>query len=241
MLSVSSSQAAVVNLYSGVGLPSDEAWLAYADDSAISGGSATQTVVSGGVRLVTDNTVMSGYSNYAGFTHKNNAFPSLDRSQGFELAFTARINAESHLNNHRAGFSVILLGSDRRGVELGFWGDEIWAQRETPLFTHGEGVAVDTTVTRNYRLRIQGDDYSLLADANPLLNGQIKDYTAFGLPPYTLSNFVFLGDDTSSASADVLLGPVILQSNLSSVPEPSVASLSCLVLGCLSIRRRRKR
>lgn len=32
-------------------------------------------------------------------------------------------------NTTRAGYSVILLGHDAKGIELGFWTNEIWAQK----------------------------------------------------------------------------------------------------------------
>ena len=72
-----------------------------------------------------------------------------------------------------------------------------------------------------------------------LLTGSVRDYTAFNSFPYTQSNFMFLGDDTTSGAADITLGKVTIQSDLSAVPEPaSLALLSCaLLLGALRIRK----
>lgn len=243
--SIQQVRADFVILYNGNGLPASQAWLSYANDGLVTGGTATQSTISSGVRLQTDLPVSGGYSNYTPFAQlKNSSFPVLNRGLGFELSFSLAIASENHTSNDRAGFSVLLLGSDSRGIELGFWGDQIWAQTSTPIFTHGEGVSIDTNQHRNYQLRIVNDTYSLLAGSTSLLSGSVRDYTASAQAPYTLSNFLFLGDNTSRGSADIQLGAVTLQSNLTAVPEPS--SL-CFISTCLtmpfwvfSVSRRRK-
>lgn len=231
-------QAGIVTLYDGTGLPAAQPWLAYADNGFLSGGTATQTPVAGGVNLTTDDAVSAGYGNYFGTALKAPAFPALDRTKGFELTFSAQVLSENHSSPDRAGFSVILLGSDLRGIELGFWESEIWAQ-DAPGFTHGAGLAIDTTVAREYQLRIVGDDFTLLSGTNPPLTGAVQDYSASGLP-YSLPNFLFFGDDTSSARASTVLGSIVLNSDLSAVPEPSLAGLALLGLGLLPLSRHRK-
>ena len=224
-------QADFITLYDGSGLPADQPWLFFAADNAF-----TQTATASGVRLATNTATKAGYSNHIpllGF--KNSAFPSLDRTNGFELAFQLSIVAETHANNDRAGFSVILLGSDKRGIELGFWGNEIWAQQSSPIFTHGEGATITTSGLRNYRVQIVNDTYVLLDDSGLVLSGAVRDYTQFGGIPYTLANYIFLGDDTSSAAADILLGPVTLQSNLTAVPEPTSFLLLAVALGSTAL------
>ncbi len=184
------SFGALVLLYDGTGLPANQAWLTYAG----LGGVAQQSNTVDGVRLQTDLPVSAGYSNYTIFsTLKNPSFPSLNPNVGFELAFSLAVTSENHTSNDRAGFSTILLGSDKKGIELGFWVNEIWAQASTPLFQHAEGVAIDTTIRRDYRVRVLNNTYTLFAGANSILTGSVRDYTAFNGFPYTLSNFVFLG------------------------------------------------
>jgi len=213
-----SLKAELITLFDGNGLPANQPWLSYAS----SGGTATQTGQASGVRLVTDLAASAGYSNYTPLaTLKNGNFPSLNRANGFELNFNVAVSSENHSRNDRAGFSITLIGSDVRGIELGFWGNQIWAQEESPLFTHGETVDFDTSVQRDYRLRVQDNSYALFSGGDQLLTGSIRNYTAFGAPPYILPNFLFLGDNTSSAGADVTLGAISLQSNLTAVPEPS--------------------
>lgn len=212
----------LITLYDGTGLPSNQAWLSYNS----LGGASSQVPIAGGVQLQTDLANQSGYSNYTLLASlKNSAFPSLSRINGFELSFSMRMTSENHTSNDRAGFSMIALASDSRGIELGFWGNEIWAQSSTPLFQHAEGVTIDTSVERSYRLQILGDTYTLRDANSTLLSGAIRDYTAFnGTPggiPYTLSNYVFLGDNTTSAAAVISLGTITLNSNLSAVPESS--------------------
>jgi hypothetical protein len=131
--------------------------------------------------------------------------PKIDRRKGFSLHFRLAVRSETHLRPERAGCSVIVLGDDLKGVELGFWGNEIWAQKDEPLFTHGEGAVFDTSQTVDYELRISGDRYELDASGLKILEGALKDYSKFGFP-YDRRNFLFYGDDTGSASVDMEIG-----------------------------------
>src|SRR5262249_6811999 len=120
----------------------------------------------------------------------------------------------------RAGFSVIALSSDTRGIELGFWEDQIWAQEagaaeppEGALFTHAESAPFDTAShLTDYTLTIRGDDYELSSAGVAILHGRLRDYTTFEGPvnPYRTPNFIFLGDDTGSARALIRLAYVAL-------------------------------
>ncbi|GBC63654.1 hypothetical protein DENIS_4652 [Desulfonema ishimotonii] len=142
---------------------------------------------------------------------------NLDRAAGFVVSFEVRIDSEAHNYEHRAGFSVIVTSDDfAKAIELGFWEGEIWAQEggTENLFTHAEGVARDTRSQMTlYALKVEGDTYELSADGTPILSGPLRDYSAFsGAPPlnypYQTPNFIFLGDDTSSASAAIRLKSV---------------------------------
>jgi hypothetical protein len=71
-------------------------------------------------------------------------------------------------------------------------------------------------------------------------------YDGNGLPAFQpwlsfgadTSNYLFLGDNRTSGSASVLQGPILLESNLSSVPEPSSLFLSgSLIAGFWSLIR----
>ena len=118
----------------------------------------------------------------------------------------------------RAGFSLIVVSSDKRAIELGFWKDRIWAQADGaaeppagPLFTQAEGAAFNTQVGRiPYTLVVQGDAYTLSSTGTPILSGKLRDYSAFnGLPdPYETPNLIFLGDDTAAAGAKIDLAYV---------------------------------
>jgi hypothetical protein len=144
----------------------------------------------------------------------------LDRSLGYTLHVTVQISSESHANNNRAGFSVIVLSSDVKGIELGFWQDEVWAQNDDSdpgsLFTHGEGAAWDTTSgLMAYDLAILSDTYTLWAGDTAVLTGALRDYSNFaGFPdPYETPNLIFLGDDTTSAQALIQLSYVAVTVN----------------------------
>ena len=162
----------------------------------------------------------SQIDDYAGYTVSQTVMPTLNRGAGFQLAFDLRVISEDHgSNNDRAGFSIILLDEDLYGVEMAFWEDEIWVQEGNgALFTHAEGVSYDTTAAlTTYKLTIFNDSYLLVANDMLLLSGTLRQYTdwdpPFGVPvdPYEQPNQLFLGDDTSSARAEVWLGDVTIQ------------------------------
>lgn len=145
---------------------------------------------------------------------------ALNREHGFSLAFALRVVAESHQSPHRSGVSVIVLADDHRGIELGFWEDSIWAQSELPLFNHAEGASIDTTEEAvPYTLTLESDRYTLVARNLPLLSGPVRDYSAFSglLDVYEIPNFLFFGDDTTSAAGAMELGLVEL---IPPIPPP---------------------
>lgn len=159
-------------------------------------------------------TTLAGTDTYAGWlagTATTTGFPILDSSIGFRVNFTLQVDSELHESNHRSGFSIILLDQNARGIEMGIWQHEIWVQNDDisgGLFTHGEGVAFATTSGMlEYEIYSSGDQYTLIANSQPLLSGPLRDYSAFeGFPdPYETSNFLFLGDDTTSAQARIRL------------------------------------
>src|SRR5215216_1765532 len=159
-------------------------------------------------------TTASGSSTYAGWLSNAMAtqgFPILDRTAGFQVDFTVQVENESHTNNNRAGFSIIILSEDARGIELAFWENEIWAQNDDTtggLFKHGEGTIFTTTTGFiNYQVIVVNDTYTLIANNKPILTGPLRDYSKFdGFPdPYETPHFLFLGDDTTSAEARIQL------------------------------------
>jgi hypothetical protein len=171
--SLASSPAQI--FYDGsLGLPSGQDWVYFA-----SGG--TQTLTINGVMLD-----MSASVNFqAGYSR---TVPGLlNRTNGFTLLFTSQMISESHVSNNRAGFSVILLADDKRGIELAFWTNNIFAQSDSPLFTHAEETNYPTTALVDYALTFHPTNYVLSANGTPILSGPVRDYTAFvGFPnPYT--------------------------------------------------------
>lgn len=170
-------------------------------------GAGTQDLVDGAALLDTTagNSIQAGYSQVSPV--------ALNRTNGFTLSFTARLLTETHANTNRAGFSVIVLDEASRGLELGFWTNRVFAQSDSPLFTHGED-----TVLMNFDGYLRFDlslfltNYLLRANGTVVLSGPIRDYTAFNglLNPYRTPNFIFLGDDTTSAQAAVSLRDVVL-------------------------------
>jgi hypothetical protein len=162
----------------------------------------------------------------AGYFYTRPPEQALDRGIGFRLVFNLRIAEERHVSPNRAGFSLIVLASDLKGVELAFWEDQVWAQSDRPLFTRGEGSRPFNTWAGlvSYTLAIDGDTYTLSADGKPILSGPLKDYSSFRTPPfdfvYRQPNFIFFGDNTGSAAARIAIASIRLESSASgSLPK----------------------
>jgi len=168
---------------------------------------------------------------------------ALNNVAGYDVTFDLGIEQESHNSANRAGLSVIILDSDHRGVELSFWANQIWNQNDSPLFTHGEGAAYDTTAAgtgvgglRHYQVHVSNNAYTFSAEGSTLFGGAIRDYSAFaGSPnPYSTPNFLWVGDDTTEASAKSRFSYFNLTA---AVPEP--ATLTVAFVGLAAFRRRR--
>lgn len=158
----------------------------------------------------------------------------LDPAYGFRYRVDMKVNSESHSSTDRAGFSIIALSNTLAGIELGFWEDEIWAQ-SGPAFKHAEGKSFNTksAITR-YELTVKGTGYSLTADGAPLLAGSLRDYSSFGAP-YNAKNFLFFGDNTTSANASVAVRYI----SLTQIPEPGMLLPVAVAVAVFALRRSR--
>lgn len=222
--------ASAVTLYDGAAgtAPETQGWLSYYSLP----GTGTKATASG----KTTYDASANLSERGGFSSHsiigvpvNASFPVLDRTAGFTVSIDMKLLSESHASTDRAGLSLIVLSSDHQGIELGFWPTEIWAQ-SGPTFTHAEGQAYDpTAASKTYDLTIQGSTYTLNGNGLQILTGSLRDYSSFGLP-YNLTNYIFLGDNTTSA------GGAFEFSRLAIVPEPGVA----FAVGALALLLRRR-
>ena len=198
LLAIPVSVAAQVLFDGANGLPGGQGWFYFATGGA-------QTLSNGAVLLdtSTNNIYQAGYSLNT---------TRLNRTNGFTLLFTSQLVAEGHANTNRAGFSVIVLADDKRGIELAFWTNNIFAQSDSPLFTHAEDTNVLTTAFADYALTFHATNYVLAANGTNILSGPVRDYSAFnGFPdPYSSPDFLFFGDDTTSAGGVLILKKVVL-------------------------------
>ncbi|MUG99217.1 hypothetical protein F7734_45775 [Scytonema sp. UIC 10036] len=214
-LSTVSQVATTYNYYTGSGTP-DQGTPALLFDSSLGGG--TQTAVESSSQLVSTTYGVAGYSKYDGGAVK------LDRNKGYKLRFQVKLNSESHFGDNNgdklddnAGFNVNVISNDGKGIELGFWSNEIWAKNYDSAsgsfaLTHdsSEKATKNTTAMTTYELSVMGDNYQLFADEGSyVLSGKLRDYSGIG-EKYSLSNHFFLGDNSSSAKADVNLGLISL-------------------------------
>lgn len=247
---MASAQAVTIELYTGSGRPGDQPWLAFTNQFG-----ASETLVSNNgnkvnLNTTANNSIYAGYSNYYSSVNpstgtpilipKNPAFPTLDRT-GYTLNFSVQVNSESHNGTNgpnRAGFSVTAISDDKKGIELGFWNNEIWAQNTN--FTKGESNTFNTQSLNTYSLTISGDTYTLSANGTRLpnlTNQPLRDYasTSPNNPqylPYKTSNFISLGDNTTSAQANITLGAV---SVATPVPFEFSPTLGLLILGSWAV------
>jgi hypothetical protein len=234
---------AVILYNAGLGsTPGIQGWLA-----AGVGNSATETPTGVATRLDTTavRTDQFGYFSedplLGSGTHSGLL---LDASAGYTIRFDLHVLSEGHDDNDRAGFSMVAISQDiTRGLELAFFEDEVWAYNAG--FSHGEGAAFDTTAGMvQYDYTVSGSSYSLMANGSPLLSGSLRNYNPTGLnalfDPYDNPSFLFFGDDTTRADADVLLGDIEVNPPLDmAVPEPGTA-LPLLICAIAAYRSRRR-
>lgn len=241
------TEAASISLYDGSlgGTPTSQGWLSFTS----TGG--TQTTIGSQTNLNTlaNSSFFAGYSNYNGSLSNtpsvitptslvNASFPTLNRTSGYTVSFTVQLLSQFNDSPNRAGFSVIALSSDKKGIEIGLRNSDIFSQNVG--FTVGE-VNNSAQITNllasltTYNLEILGDTYTLKAGTNILLNGLLRDYSnaiGFGTDVYRTNNFLFFGDDTHSAQANVNIKSLSVNTdqdvppqtpvpNSESVPEPS--------------------
>ncbi|MEK0188448.1 Calx-beta domain-containing protein, partial [Microcoleus anatoxicus] len=229
---VSENSATVLGtnvVYNGLlrNTPSEQGWLNFTNLNAATPGVIASEIFSGnGVNLnsTAANNIYAGYSN----NPLNPSLSILDRHSGFSISFNLQIISESRTNPNRAGFNIIAVTSDRKAIEIGFQqlsatSGNIFAQGDgiTPnpggqinsLFVAAENVAYDTNLATNYTLKVQGANYFFYDESEVILTGPLRDYTAFSGPidPYETPNFIFLGDDTTSAQANINLTRVSMQ------------------------------
>lgn len=194
--------------------PGSQGWLYLTNP--LTGSGATQTAANGATTLDTtaNQASQAGY-----FSTTLAAMPTLNSSTGWTVSIDARIMLESHSNTNRSGFSLIVLDSVHRGIELEFWSDQVWAQSDNPLFTHSETAFLDTTQARNrYSLSVLSNNYQLYQGGQLILSSATRDYSSFGAP-YTSTNFLFFGDNSASSLSRTEIARVAF--DLSAIPEPT--------------------
>jgi hypothetical protein len=228
------SRTFALDLYDGAlgTTPDAQGWLKFNTD-----GSSTPATSGGTTSFNTsaNQSERGGFSNYNLIFPVNPNFPTLNRAAGYTVSLDMKVLAELHAVNNRSGVGLIVLSSDLMGVELEFWQNEVWVQSGAD-FQHAEGAGFDTTAARNtYDVAFHGSTYDVFVNgsATPLLSGNLRNYSAFGLP-YTLPNFIFLGDDTTSASGSFEFSRLSVV-----VPEPGYAIILISAGTLVAFRRRR--
>lgn len=256
-------QALAVNLYDGSGLPENQGYLA---PGAINVNPTIQEVnpSGSGVSINTnENGTGTGYFGYSNHIPNpsnttelllvNPVFPTLNANNGYSLFFDVAVTPEVDNSVDRGAFSVMVISSNLKGIELDFDDNQIFAQSDTISsgmttsdFTQAENTLFTTSENTSYELKINSTEYNLFANSNAtaILSGALRDYeydinaTDPQLPfnPYETPNFIFLGDLTDQASGTFVLESASL--NTSSVPFNFSPTLGLALIGIsISLRK----
>lgn len=214
LVTTNAGSASPVVLYDGTQTPDQQQWIYKSTSNA-----AVVIPTPRGTILDT----MADNGMYAGYFKVSPV--KLDRNKGYTVKFKVRVTSQSSASNNRAGFSIIVnsdarIGTQPYGIELGFWKNSIWAQN-VGFSSRGEEKSIKTSSPwRTYTLAVQGDQYQLFVNnfPKPILQGQLRQYTGFNPPDgvpnvYKIPNLIFLGDDTTSASARVMISSVEVNAN----------------------------
>lgn len=251
-------------LYDGNGLPEAQGWLI--PGAIQSNGFPTSlsgTVVPGGVEVDSDanGAEYAGYSNYNPLTNTfvNPNFPTLDSDSSYSIFFNAMLDNDPNTfsdpdDNSRAAFSITAIGTDNRGIEIGFDSNQIFAQSPEFMQVAAETQSFDTSSNTDYQLSVLGNTYQLLANTgsgfSPVINGSLREYNFNPLVsqpplgifnPYEIPNFLFFGDNTGQAYGTFTLGEVRVETATASTPEANfTVALALIGIGFTAISKKRK-
>jgi hypothetical protein len=259
--------------------PSTGTWFSFQNSAVapLSQGAVTSNVVTNGnLNLAVNTPAFAGYSNYqvnvpsafsllggAPITTNilNTNTPILDRTQGYTFSFTGQVLSESRDagsdkngdgKDDRGGFIVTLNGNDKKGIELEFWTNRIWARDDgttqidpsiqaepgtvdRTLFAQAEYVDISNDGgNHTYDITLKGNIYTVYVDGVAKLSGRIRDYVASGqirvgpvntLTPnvYDQPNLIFFGDKNPNAQSSVSISKVSLTTN-EPLPIRSIAT-----------------
>lgn len=236
--------AVTINLYDGSsGVTPNNVPNPYLNFFGTSG--SLQTASGGGVTTLNTSaseSIVAGYTNYNSTltSFVNPLFSSLDRNTGYTLSLTMSLNSQTNngVNGaNRAGFNALILGNDKKGIEIGFRNPNTKDLLNTPdIFSqNGANFQVGERNTNlngilstlnTYDLNILGNSYTLKNGNNTLLTGLLRDYTSAVTPAnpltrvYGTANFLFLGDDTTAAASLVNIKNISLTTS-TAIPEPT--------------------
>lgn len=220
--------AAQIAFYAGAGLPSAQGWSTLSLGTAGSGTLVDQTYVLDSTGVGVDT-----------WGHARISPVPLDGSAGYMVNFAIRVPIQSNSNPDRAGFSMLFVGNDpTQSIELAFRTQEVFAyEYVNGAFVQGASAAFNVGFTQHsYTLSVANGAYSLSAMGNVLISGSLQHYASPTIP-YAIPNFMFFGDNTSSASAVAEVNFI----DVVAVPEPRAALMLLAGLGLVALRVRGRR
>lgn len=222
--SVSKIIADPVHLYDGnrQSLPDKQGWLYLLDPPVFN--LSRQVLVERGFNLNTQRNPIdqAGYFARTPQSVHPHLPETFDRMRGYRIDFSLQLLAENHASPDHAGFSIIVISGDLKGIELGFGMDAIFAQSADR--TRAESInelpfGFDSYV--DFVLEIEGEQYILRANDSEILTGSLRDYSALG-SPYDIANFLFFGDASTFASASANIRSIRIDTKLDETEAPIV-------------------
>ncbi|NUN65045.1 hypothetical protein HCU40_09805 [Pseudanabaena biceps] len=207
---------------------------------------SSETVITNGVRLVSNGSDGTNSAEYAGYSNYNPLTTSflgssspIIQSNQYSLSFTFALTATTSNSNDRAAFSVTAIGMGNMGIEIGWEDTLVFAQNSS--LTRGESGAVITNTKKTYVLTVNGGLYDLSESGTSLISGSLRSYNfvpALSSPPltfnpYTTPGFLFFGDDTGQEFGTF----EFFDANVQSIPFDFSPTGGLLMLGAIASAR----
>ena len=128
----------------------------------------------------------------------------LDQNLGYTLDFSLTIEEIYVDDSDSSGLSLILIGDNGYGIEIG-WTDSEILSRSSNL-TVSDRSQFETIDSGEYSIEVFNDQYTFSVNDKELLSGDLEKYDfspALAQPilpfnPYNAKNFIFLGDNSDT-------------------------------------------
>ena len=128
----------------------------------------------------------------------------LDQNLGYTLDFSLTIEEISVDDSDSSGLSLILIGDNGYGIEIGWTDSEILSRSSN--FAVSSRTPFEMIESTDYSIDVFKDQYTLSVNGVELLSGALEKYNfspvlaqpILPFNPYSTKNFIFLGDNSDT-------------------------------------------